>query len=57
MPKDETEDAAFIANLVRRRCGNANVLRIDHFAHNAASAVCGTHKHGTEMKLLGGDPL
>jgi len=40
VPKNETKDTAFAANLIGRRGCDANGLRVNHLAHHAAGAVC-----------------
>src|SRR5215472_17052647 len=57
MPENEAEDRAFVANLIGRRGGNANRLRIEHLAHDATGAVGAGHENGAEMELLRGDLL
>src|SRR5215472_13129541 len=57
VPENEAEDRAFVANLIGRRGGNANRLRIDHLAHDATGAVGAGHENGAEMELLRGDLL
>jgi len=57
VPEDEAEDGAFLADLVGGGGGDADGLGVDHFAHDAAGAVGGTHQDGAEVELLGGDFL
>src|SRR6267143_2214065 len=57
MPEDEAEDGAFVANLIGGRRGDTDGLRVHHFAHDSAGAVCGAHQNGAEVELLRGDFL
>src|SRR5579863_8246884 len=57
VPENETEDGAFVADLIGGGGGDADGLCIDHFAHDAAGAVGGTHENGAEVELLGCDFL
>ena len=57
VPEDEAEDGAFVADLVGGGGGDADGLRVDHFAHDAAGAVGGAHEDGTEIQLLRGNFL
>ncbi len=57
VPEDETEDGAFLADLVGGGGGDADGLGVDHFAHDAAGAVGGAHENRAEVELLGGDFL
>ena len=44
-------------DLARRRRGDDDALRVDHFAHDAARAVGGHDQHRVEAELLRGDLL
>src|SRR2546425_6374495 len=57
MPKNKSKDRTFVADLVRSRGGDADGLRVDHFAHHAAGTIRGAHEDGAQVQLLRGDFL
>ena len=57
VPEDEAEDDAFVADLFGGGGGDGDGLGVDHFAHDAAGAICGAHQDGIDAELLRGDPL
>src|SRR5207302_2591123 len=57
MPENKAENGAFVADLVGGGGGDADGLRIDHFAHHTAGTVGGTHKNGAQVQLLRSDFL
>src|ERR1700741_784444 len=57
VPKHETENHAFVAELVGCGGGHADGLRIHHFAHDTSGAVRGGHQNWIQVQLFGGDAL
>src|SRR5690242_13750956 len=55
MPEDEPEDRTFLPDLVGGGGGDADGLRVDHFAHDAAGGIRGCHQDGAETELLRGN--
>src|ERR1700733_4713462 len=57
MKKNESEDLAFVPVPARRRRGDNDTLRVDHFAHHSSAAVGGRHQDRIKPELLGSDFL
>src|SRR6266702_3444794 len=57
MPEHVPENHALVADLIGRRRGHGDGLRIHHLAHHAARRVGRTHQDGVELELFRGDPL
>src|SRR3954453_936059 len=45
MPQHGFEDCCLAAHLIGRSSSHANALSVDHFAHDAAGAVCRADQH------------
>ena len=57
VPEYKAKDGPFVAYLIGRGRGDANRLRVDHFAHHASGAVGGAHENRAEVELLRSDFL
>src|SRR5213080_2223811 len=57
MPEDVPENHPLVADLIGRRRGHGDGLRVHHLAHHAARRVGRTHQDRIELELLRGDAL
>src|SRR5262249_1937201 len=57
VPRAETENDSFVADLLSSRRGDGDGLCVDHFAHNSTGAVGGGHENWIKAELLSGDCL